>query len=249
VSLSLTSPAKVNLFLRILGKRTDGYHALASLFHTIDLADTLTLTLSKEDTLTCTDASIGPNNLVTTAVDLFRRKTGLNFNVSIHLEKKIPTQAGLGGGSSNAATTLIGINQLLNSPIPTQELQQWSAEIGSDVPFFFSSGTAYCTGRGEIIREVPRFEGKLEIVKPPEGLSTPAVYKALNLSECSKKDPEELLEGFLNKKPVFLNDLERPAFKLMPSLEAIKQKHGAIMSGSGTAFFYEGTIVPPSNTC
>ncbi len=235
--LTLSSPAKVNLFLRILGKRRDGYHALASLFHTIDLSDTLTFSLSKEDSLTCSDASIGPN-LVTTAIDLFRRKTGLNFHISIDLEKKIPTQAGLGGGSSNAATTLKGLNQLLGFPVSNQELQEWSAEIGSDVPFFFSSGTAYCTGRGEIVREVPRFEGKVEIYKPQEGLSTPAVYKTLDLSECSKTDPEELLEGFLSGKPTFVNDLERPAFKLIPSLAYLKQKLGGTMSGSGTAFFY-----------
>lgn len=240
MTLTLLSPAKVNLFLRILGKRRDGYHALASLFHTIDLADTLTLSLSKEDALACTDSSIGPNNLVWKAVDLFRRKTGLHFNVSIYLEKKIPIQAGLGGGSSNAAATLKGLNQLLGFPATREELQEWSAEIGSDVPFFFSqTGTAYCTGRGEIVHDVPRICTTFEVFKPEEGLSTPEVYKALDLSTCSKEDPETLLEEFLNGKPRYLNDLESPAFKLMPSLAVLKKKLTGTMSGSGTAFFFE----------
>ncbi|MCH9627800.1 MAG: 4-diphosphocytidyl-2-C-methyl-D-erythritol kinase [Chlamydiales bacterium] len=237
-SLTLSSPAKVNLFLRILGKRRDGFHELASLFHTIDLADTLTFTLSKEDALICTDSSIGPN-LVTRAVELFRKKSGLNFAVSIHLEKKIPTEAGLGGGSSNAATTLIGLNALLGSPITVPDLQTWSAELGSDVPFFFSSGAAYCTGRGEIVRDLPgfRLDQSLKIYKPKGGLSTPKVYQALNLDKCSQEDPEALLESFLAGKPVFHNDLEAPAFRLRPSLREVKERLEGTMSGSGTAFF------------
>lgn len=239
MSLTLSSPAKVNLFLRILGKRSDGYHALASLFHTIDLADTLTLTLSKEDSLTCTIPALVQNNLIWNALDLFRRMTGLSCKVSIHLEKRIPLQAGLGGGSSNAAAALKGLNQLFGYPVSSEELHQRSAEIGSDVPFFFSkTGTAYCTGRGEIVRDVPRIKENYKIYKPKEGLSTPAVYKALDLSECSKEDPEILLEGFLNGRPAYINDLERPAFKLMPSLATLKQKLNGTMSGSGTAFFY-----------
>ncbi|MCC5831888.1 MAG: 4-(cytidine 5'-diphospho)-2-C-methyl-D-erythritol kinase [Chlamydiales bacterium] len=239
MSLTLLSPAKVNLFLRILGKRRDGYHALASLFQTIDLADTLTFTLSKEDSLTCTDSSIVQDNLVWKALELFRRKTGLQFNISIHLEKKIPLRAGLGGGSSNAATTLKGVNQLLGSPLSHEELQNCSSEIGSDIPFFFSKrGTAYCTGRGEIVRELPAIEEKFEIYKPKEGLSTADVYKALDLSACSKEDPEELLEGFIKGKPKYINDLEIPAFKLMPSLARVKEKVNGTMSGSGTAFFF-----------
>src|SRR5262249_13981075 len=106
--LTLLSPAKINLFLRILGKRPDGYHELASLFQAIDLADTIHFSLSDADHLTCTDPAIpvDRSNLIWKSVNLFRRKTGLNFHLKIHLEKKIPHQAGLGGGSSNAATTL-----------------------------------------------------------------------------------------------------------------------------------------------
>lgn len=237
--LVLEAPAKVNLFLRILGRRRDGYHEVASLFQTIDLKDTLTLSLAKEDSLTCTDSTIGPN-LATQAIDLFRSKTGLTHPLSVHLEKRIPLQAGLGGGSSDAAAALKGVNALLGSPVSIQELQLWSGEIGSDVPFFFSSGTAYCTGRGERVRDLfpYAFDQKLEIFKPPEGLSTPAVYQSLKLEECSLEDPEELLEGFLFGNPVFLNDLEKPAFRLLPVLAEHKKRLNGTMSGSGTAFYF-----------
>ncbi len=113
-SLTLFSPAKINLFLRIMGKRPDGYHELASLFQAIGLGDTLTFTLTPQDSLTCSDPSLPCNdsNLIIKALHLFRRKTNLHIPVTIHLEKHIPTQAGLGGGSSNAATTLGALNTL-----------------------------------------------------------------------------------------------------------------------------------------
>src|ERR1700733_15970617 len=112
--LTLLSPAKLNLFLRIVRRRPDGYHDLASLFQTVSLADTLHFSLSERDQLTCTDPALltDHTNLVLKAVDLFRKKTGLSFGLKIHLEKHIPYQSGLGGGSSNAATTLWALNQL-----------------------------------------------------------------------------------------------------------------------------------------
>ena len=243
-SLRLFSPAKINLFLRVLGKRTDGYHELASLFQAIDLGDTLTLTLSQEDKLTCSNPTLpcDSSNLIAKALDLFRRKTGLRFRVAIHLEKKIPTHAGLGGGSSNAATTLWALNALHNFPYTEQELQIWSAAIGSDIPFFFSHGTAYCTGRGEKVRDLPVPPlPPFSIIKPSEGLPTPAIFKILQLHECSSEDPEKILADFYVGKPRYINDLEIPAFRLCPSLSEIKQTHSlAFMTGSGTAMVHQG---------
>jgi 4-diphosphocytidyl-2-C-methyl-D-erythritol kinase len=241
--LTLFSPAKINLFLRILGKRPDGYHELASLFQAIGLGDRLTFTLSKEDNLTCSDPLLPTNssNLVLKAVNLFRLKTGLQSSIQIHLEKKIPTQAGLGGGSSNAATTLWALNALHHFPYTEEELQQWSSEIGSDIPFFFSQGIAYCTGRGEIVRNLPLLPlPSFSIEKPSEGLSTPAIYNALNLSECSSADPETLLEAFYKGKPTYINDLEAPALRLSPTLsiykkELLKKYDQVFMTGSGSA--------------
>lgn len=247
--LTLVSPAKVNLFLRILGKRADGYHELASLFQAIDLFDTLHFSLAKEDTLTCSDPTLSCDhtNLVIKALNLFRRKSGLQFCMKLHLEKRIPTQAGLGGGSGNAATTLWALNALHNFKFSENELQTWSSEIGSDIPFFFSHGTAYCTGRGEKVRDLPKLTlSPLSLFKPPEGVSTPEVYKALNLQLCAKIDPEKLLEDFYSGDPFFLNDLEEPAFRLLPLLRHYKTSllekgcSFAVMSGSGSSFLSVG---------
>ncbi len=251
--ITLHSPAKINLFLRILRRRPDHFHELASLFQTIDFHDTLQFALSNSDQLTCTDLKIptDQSNLIWQATDLFRRKTGLNFSVKIELEKRIPPMAGLGGGSGNAATTLWALNHLTGTPATPQELTQWASEIGSDVSFFLSEGTAYCTGRGEIIKPLPPLPAqKLWIIKPEEGLSTPAVYKALRLDSVSLRDPEQILKGFLKGHPNYFNDLELPAFSLMPALAELKESlltqgfEHVLMSGSGSSVFAIGNIEP-----
>lgn len=257
--LTLHSPAKINLFLQILGRRPDGYHDLASLFQAIDLHDTLHFTLDSVDTLTCTDPTIPTDdrNLVIKAANLFRKKTGLNFGVKILLEKRIPHQAGLGGGSSNAATTLWALNQLHGNPATIQDLIKWSGEIGSDITFFLSEGTAFCTGRGEKLEHLPALpKTTLWIVKPSEGLSTPQVFKQLNLAHLSKHNPQDVLKSFTSSAPLYINDLEPPAFALMPQLAALKEFlkasgfHTVMMSGSGSAFFCMGKAISPlpSNT-
>jgi 4-diphosphocytidyl-2-C-methyl-D-erythritol kinase len=247
--LSLKSPAKINLFLRILRARPDGYHELASLFQTIDLCDTLYLQTADADTLTCTDPCLPTDhtNLVSKAVQLFRRKTGITSRFAIHLQKKIPQQAGLGGGSSNAATALWGLNFLSGRPAAESELAAWGAEIGSDISFFLSQGTAYCTGRGEIVRSLlPLKSLQLCIVKPPQGLSTPQVYGKLNLKEVPDCDPELALASFLSGSSDYFNDLEQPAFEVMPALAVLKQHlkdcgfSDVLMSGSGSSFFCIG---------
>src|ERR1700722_521789 len=182
--LSLRSPAKINLFLRILKKRSDGYHELASLFQAIDLADRIDVSISSTgpDELTCTDPLIPANssNLAWKAASLFRHQINQHFYFKIHIQKNIPQQAGLGGGSSNAATTFWALNQLLNKPATEDQLAVWGSQIGSDVPFFLSQGTSYCTGRGEILRPMPPlFKQSLAIIKPFYGMPTPAVYNKL----------------------------------------------------------------------
>jgi 4-diphosphocytidyl-2-C-methyl-D-erythritol kinase len=251
--LTLNSPAKINLFLRVLGKRPDGYHEIASLFQAIDLEDTLTFSLALEDRLICSDSTLlcDQSNLILKAVNLFRRKTGLHFFVDIHLKKKIPMQAGLGGGSSNAATTLKALNILLNTAYAFEELQSWSQGLGSDVPFFFSSGTAFCTGRGEKVQSLPPIPGLtvLSLFKPSEGLSTPAIYHALDLKACSSKKPDTLLSNFYSGKHDYTNDLEAPAFRLCPQLEHYKNKLlltgcPVFMTGSGTALISTCPTLP-----
>lgn len=147
----LFSPAKINLFLRVVSKEPDGYHHLSSLFQAISLGDTLIMERASTDQLTC-DHSFLPtdhSNLILKAIKLFRQRTGCEQAFKVHLIKRIPIQAGLGGGSSNAATTLWGCNQLAQTNLSDSTLMEWGTELGSDVSFFFSQGTAHCTGRGE----------------------------------------------------------------------------------------------------
>lgn len=248
-SITLKSPAKINLFLRTLYRREDGYHELASLFQAIDLFDELTIEKAAHDLLICSVPSLPTDgsNLIWKAVRLFREKTGIKHSFKIHLQKQIPTEAGLGGGSSNAATTLWGLNRLCGSSIAIETLAEWGAELGSDVPFFFSSGTAYCTGRGEKVDSLsPLPARRVWIVKPEGGLPTPAVYKKLDLDQLVKRDPKSALKQIFEGKNCFFNDLEVPAFQLMPELAELKstlQAHGfseVLMSGSGSSFFCLG---------
>lgn len=251
--LFLRSPAKVNLFLQIRGRCSDGYHELASLFQAISLCDHLHFKESECDLLTCSDPTlpVDHTNLISKAVHLFRSKTGIKRHWTIHVQKNIPQQAGLGGGSSNAATTLWALNALHGKPATEDELVAWGAALGSDVPFFLSSGTAYCTGRGEVIRSLsPLQNATLWIVKPKEGLPTVQVYAKLKECHMSTGDPQKALTSFFNGSSTYFNDLEKPAFDLLPSLATLKQKllnfgfSNVLMSGSGSSFFCVGEADP-----
>ena len=232
--LTLFSPAKLNLFFRVLKKRPDGYHEIASLFQAIDLGDTLTIAPAKKDALLCNVSVHGPN-LVMRAADLFREKTGIDRAFSFTLEKKIPLEAGLGGGSSNAATTLWGLNELTGAKVDQETLAKWGAELGADVAFFFSKGRAYCEGIGEILTPLPPAPPQtLWIAKPKEGLSTQAVFEAFDFNASDS-----------------LNALERAAFKILPSLKQFKAAlldvgfEHVQMTGSGTAFICFGSVKDP----
>lgn len=251
--LTLFSPAKINLFLRIVSKRSDGYHNLSSVFQTISLGDTLTVELQDldgQDELTCSDPQLPTNrsNLILKATELFRQKSGINQGFKIHLNKRIPIEAGLGGGSSNAATTLWACNQLTNYSVPLDTLKCWGAEIGSDVPFFFSQGTAYCTGKGERVYHLPTLGARpVLIVKPQGGLSTPAVFRRLDFNQpVSEKVIQRDLDTFLCDSLSYFNDLEKPAFEIKPELHELKMEllkcgfEVVLMSGSGSAFFCLG---------
>lgn len=244
--ISLKSPAKINLFLRVLGKRSDGYHDLASLFQTIDLHDILTFTLSEEDLFESNDSHLkmDEHNLIFKAIALFKQKTGKKFQLKVNLLKNIPMMAGLGGGSSNAATTLYALNTLLKTAISCDELAAWGSEIGSDISFFFAEGTAYCTGRGEKVQKLKALTAQdpLYLIKPPFGISTADVFKNLNITSQGLFSPDEALQGFYDHLPVYYNDLEAPAIKIAPSLLSYKEDllrlgfKQVFMTGSGSAF-------------
>eukprot|EP00262_Sarcandra_glabra_P020690 TRINITY_DN8380_c0_g6_i1.p1 TRINITY_DN8380_c0_g6~~TRINITY_DN8380_c0_g6_i1.p1 ORF type:complete len:407 (+),score=75.14 TRINITY_DN8380_c0_g6_i1:178-1398(+) len=263
--LSLFSPCKINVFLRITSKREDGFHDLASLFHVISLGDTIKFSLSPTKTRDRLSTNVpgvplDDKNLIIKALNLYRKKTGTDNFFWIHLDKKVPTGAGLGGGSSNAATALWAANQFSGGLATEKELQEWSGEIGSDVPFFFSQGAAYCTGRGEIVQDIPQpipLDIPMVLIKPQQGCPTAEVYKRLRLDRTSSVDPLSLLEKISRtgiSQDVCINDLEPPAFEVLPPLKKLKQRVAAasrgeysavFMSGSGSTIVGVGSPEPP----
>ncbi|KAA8492423.1 4-diphosphocytidyl-2-C-methyl-D-erythritol kinase, chloroplastic [Porphyridium purpureum] len=260
--LSLASPAKINVFLRILGKRPDGFHELASLFQAVSLQDNLHFERKDDDdtardSMECNVAGIptDDSNLILKALAVFRERTGCTQKFHVKLDKRVPFEAGLGGGSANAATTLWAVNEMCGRPATDEQLAEFGAQFGSDISFFLSSGTAYCTGRGEILRSLPPLTkpSAMFIVKPNFGLSTGKVFQTMDYERLSKRDPELLLneimesanEGLISPAAC-LNDLEEPSFRLEPKMGELKTKLASfgfdivLMSGSGTSFFCIG---------
>jgi 4-diphosphocytidyl-2-C-methyl-D-erythritol kinase len=251
-SVRVRAPAKVNLFLEVLRRRPDGYHDLATLMVTVGLFDSLELreTGSNDVQLACDDPGLptGPENLVRRAADLLRSRLGVRAGVDIRLSKRIPTAAGLAGGSSDAAATLAGLDRLWRLGLSKAELAGLGAELGSDVSFFFHGPAAWCTGRGEIVEPLP-MGGPLDfvLVTPPVGLSTARVFAEL-------KAPAEPIDGAAARGALKKNDiadlgkhlynrLEQPAMRLCPEAARLKQGlqrlavAGVLMSGSGSTVF------------
>lgn len=253
-ALMLLSPAKVNFFFRIHYKRQDGYHQISSLYQAINLLDSISISLADKDHFHCNLDELCnlQENFLWKAVSLFRQKTGWNQKLSICLQKNIPLQAGLGGGSSNAATTLWALNQLYHHPFEESQLALWSAEMGSDMPFFFCKGTAYCQGKGEIIQAIDNLPSTcFWIAKPQFGLSTPMVYQKCDIQKLSYWDSNQALSDALQGKLLLNNDLEQAAFTVKPKLRILKHKllqmgfTQVAMTGSGTAFICFGALETP----
>ncbi len=247
------SPAKGNLFFRVLSKRPDGYHEVASLYTALDLGDWIQIRhSSSEDKFSSNEKTLlhDSSNLIIRARESFRKITSIFDPIAIDLEKNIPIGAGLGGGSSNVATTLWIMNELFEKPLSLDELIILAAGIGSDPSFFFSEGFAYCTGRGEVLHDLD-FSWNIPcwIAKPEYALSTPHVY-----SVCTPKvkpDPLTLVQAFRQGSPIFANDLEQAAFQLLPELKGFKQAlknlgfSDVVMTGSGSAFLCFGDVDNP----
>jgi 4-diphosphocytidyl-2-C-methyl-D-erythritol kinase len=253
--VEILAPAKLNLFLEVLGKRPDGFHDIESLMVTVDLHDTLTFSddPSGQITLVCDDPSLptGPTNLVVKAAERLKEATGSTRGARIDLKKVIPAQAGLAGGSSDAAATLVGLNQLWNLGASGETLDRVAATIGSDVAFFRHGPCAVCRGRGEIVEPWPIFEPlHFVLICPPVGVSTADVYRNL-VPPARPRSVGEILEaleagdlGSLGRS--LFNRLQPVAESLEPSLGAIRgaltmlagpSLDGSLMSGSGSAYF------------
>jgi 4-diphosphocytidyl-2-C-methyl-D-erythritol kinase len=254
-SFTLPAFAKINLFLNIQGRRDDGYHELYTAFQTVSLHDSLTFSLSTDNSiyLTCDDPSIpvDERNLIFQAASALKKKFNVAQGTNIHLVKRIPSPGGLGGGSSDAAVTLIGLVKLWAINTDITALKLLCAGLGSDVPFFLYGGTALGTGRGTEITPLTDFTGdKMIIVTPDVNVSTADAYSLLSLPPLTKEDSNRILkichneaERLLSVQSELRNDFEEVVFQLKPELARVKDSLLALnalnarMSGSGASFF------------
>ena len=186
--MQLKAPAKINLSFEIKARRPDGFHEIETLMAPLSLADQIHLETDRTFEgvqFSCDDPSLpdDENNLVVRAARNFQRKTGSRVGLKITLQKNIPHGAGLGGGSSDAATTLLGLNKLLGAELAQSELVKLAAEIGSDVPFFLFGSAAICEGRGEFVKPSPLTRHfTILLLKPDFGVPTPWAYKGWSSS-------------------------------------------------------------------
>ncbi len=239
--------AKVNLTLAVGEKRLDGYHEVVSVMQRVSLHDTLTAEQTREGiTLTCSDPALpsGEENLAHRAASLFFRETGIAGGAALTLEKRIPSQAGLGGGSSDAASVLLALRRLYAPALPDTELETMAAALGSDVPFFIRGGTQLATGRGEVLSPLPPLtDGWFVIVKPTESFSTAAMYRRLDNLPPACTPPLPPLQGGLPALAAGLfNRFEAaiPAGSAVWDIKARLAAYGALaalLSGSGSAVF------------
>lgn len=244
-SVQVVAPAKVNLSLRVLGKRTDGFHDIETFISPISLADELELDKREHGIeLSCDDRTVpsGQDNLAVRAATAFFEATGIRGGVSIQLRKRIPHGAGLGGGSSDAAATLAALNQLFDTNLPREALARLAESLGSDVPFFVFGSAGIARGRGELISP-QRLSGSfsLLLLKPEWGVPTPWAYRKWSEAHFIpnvRYDAQEC-DGH-----TFVNDLERPVFEKFAFLARMKmwlldqsEVQVALMSGSGSTIF------------
>jgi 4-diphosphocytidyl-2-C-methyl-D-erythritol kinase len=252
--LNIFSPAKINLYLRIVGKRPDGYHELETVMLPLAFGDQIALQSRKIGiTMACDDPRLptDDSNLAVRAA----RALGTTKGARISLKKRTPLAAGLGGGSSNAATTLLGLNRLWKLNAPSKRLHALAASLGSDINFFLAGGAALCRGRGEKIEPIPcKFSGAILLVNPGFGISTKWAYeswaRASAESRLTAPPPEVSLllralteDDLAGVSRCLFNSLEAPSIRKFPVLELIKHAMrdggavGAMMSGSGATVF------------
>ena len=275
-TITVTAPAKVNLHLEVLGLRADGFHELAMVMQSIDLADRLTFTASSdaELTLSCDDPSlsIGEDNLVLRAAQLLRSRSGFpELGAAIHLEKQIPIGAGLAGGSSDGAAALLGLDALWGLGHSRADLERLAAELGSDMPFCVAGGSQLCFGRGEVLEPLPAVQDPLAVllVKDPSvSVSTPWAYR-----RCRELNGDHYLQGEAafeqRRQALRCSDWTRPIRAAQPpplrndlqpvvepetaavriSLDLLRDLQGTLavaMSGSGPSCF---ALFPDLSSC
>ncbi|MFO0816174.1 MAG: 4-(cytidine 5'-diphospho)-2-C-methyl-D-erythritol kinase [Gemmatales bacterium] len=256
----LAAPAKINVFLEVLGRRSDGFHELVTCMLPLEWADELTFSAADQLTLTCDDPSlpVDASNLVLKAALALQHATGTKQGAAIHLTKRIPSPAGLGGGSSDAATTLRGLDQLWKTQLREPELQRLAATIGSDVPFFLAGSAAWCRGRGEVVEPIaPGISLPLLVICPAAGLSTAAMYQSLQAPPVDVGKHQAMTEKAMSEalrmkslesiSQALFNRLQPVAERCLPLVGELRQLFdhaasqglclGSLMSGSGSSYF------------
>ena len=242
--------AKVNLDLRIVGRRGDGYHEIRTILQAIDLNDEIHVSPSKSFSFTATEGPRDEENLVVRAVRAFEAETSITVSLRLDLDKRIPSGGGLGGGSADAAATLMGLGRWYGVQLPGERLHQLLAGLGSDVPFFALGGRALGIGRGERLFPLPDdADYRLLLVDPGLSIPTTEAYSWLTLSGESNNifcfcarfvPPQGSVEPFGD---FLLNDFETPLFRRYPELDEIKRKlsasgaYHAALTGSGATIF------------
>lgn len=244
-NLTLQAPAKLNISLRVLEKRDDGFHAIdTTMVKLPGLTDQLDFTESGEFSFHCDDPGVpgDESNLVVKAVRAYEAAAGESCKFSISLKKNIPHGAGLGGGSSDAASTLLGLDQLHGGKLGADHLSEIASAIGSDIPFFLTTGAARCTGRGEIIQPIPSPPAlRILLLKPSFSVPTPDAYGRWS---DSREIPGVLHATQEPNGISLVNDLERPVFGKHRFLAELKQwlleraeTTAALLCGSGSTVF------------
>ena len=245
--------AKINLSLRVLGKRADGLHEICTTFQTISLCDYLTFELSNEISLASDSKTVPTDerNLIIVAANQLRQRLSISHGVKIRLQKQIPSPGGLGGGSSDAAITLLALTSLWKIKTSLESLREIARTIGADVSFFLTGGTAFATGVGNEIENLPDLPEKLLlVVTPNEQVSTAEAYQSLGAPRLTEADSLDILAichsariTFESASADLQNDFENTIFAGRPEIERVKQtllalgSSHALMSGSGASVF------------
>lgn len=238
-TLSLPAPAKLNLFLNVLDRREDGYHNLQTVFQFIDFADQLQFSLNENEGITLDTPGLSisqEDNLIYRAAKLLQNKTGSRSGAHIRLDKNLPIGGGVGGGSSNAATTLVGLNQLWQTELSKQELMKLGSQLGADVPIFIHGEAAYATGTGDVLTNLELDEPWYVILIPPVSVPTAEIFshpqltrnnQPITISEFLSHGGSNSMEGLVRS---LYPDIGR-------ALDWLNQFGFAKMSGSGSTVF------------
>ncbi len=249
--IKVCAHAKINLFLEVLGLRNDGYHEVETVLQSIELNDTLFFSVSERiEIIYKPPVAIPPDkDLILKAVGLLKKETGISENISVKVEKRIPLGAGMGGGSADAAATLVALNKLWDLNLPIAYLKELGEKLGADVPFFLHGGTMLAQGKGEKLKSIPSLPFcYIVIVKPALSISTEEAYRLIDRPEGIPKKVLPMIEALAtgsleNINSNLYNVFEEAVFRRYPELKELTHKmleagaKGSLLTGSGSAVF------------